>query len=352
MVRIYYGTINKNIEVTKVVFEKCIKNNIIYISGNCDERDRLFTDPVPGINKYVFFELSKGVTDEHRILKIFYRDENVYYDAATGCFYKDNVPELIRRRENPHIYQNTEQENRILQNYLHNEIIIPKQRPNITSRDINLDNIFRLRSTQEYLKLDFGSFYENLSMQLMIMKYLKGNEKVLEIGGNIGRCSLIIASILNTKSNSDFVSIETNPIYEKQLIHNRDQNKLKFTIDRSTISLHHIIQVDDKTMMSDVLLDGFFNVPIATWDQIIEKHGIKFDTLVIDCNDAFYDMLNDFIAMLCNINLIIMKNEYYDTFKKMKVEKNLINCNFILEYSEPGGDCPCYYSYYEVWKRQ
>jgi hypothetical protein len=54
--------------------------------------------------------------------------------------------------------------------------------------------------------------------------------------------------------------------------------------------------------------------------------------------------------MLEKMKLVIMKNEYYDVFKKITVENILTEKNFILEYSETGGDCPCYYSYYEVWK--
>jgi FkbM family methyltransferase len=235
---------------------------------------------------------------------------------------------------------------------MQNDILIPKQKANILKREENIDNFLKLKSMQESLNLDFGSFYENLSMQLMIMKYLNGTEKVLEIGGNIGRCSLIIASILNARSNNKFVSIETNPIYAEQLIHNRNQNKLKFKIEIYALSSNNIIQLDDKTIKSDVVLDGFFQVPIITWNKFIEKHGIKFDTLVIDCNEAFYDILNDFDKMLNDIKMIIMKNEYYDTLKKLAIEKKFINSDFVLEYSESGGDCPCYYSYYEVWKRQ
>jgi predicted O-methyltransferase YrrM len=34
-----------------------------------------------------------------------------------------------------------------------------------------------------------------------LLKYLDSNSKVLELGGNIGRVSLIIASILNNDKN-------------------------------------------------------------------------------------------------------------------------------------------------------
>jgi bifunctional polynucleotide phosphatase/kinase len=49
----------------------------------------------------------------------------------------------------------------------------------------------------------------------MVVKYLTGNEKVLEIGGNIGRNSLIIAYILGNRNN--FVTLECDENIAKQL---------------------------------------------------------------------------------------------------------------------------------------
>ena len=40
----------------------------------------------------------------------------------------------------------------------------------------------------------------------MVIRYLTGKEKVLEIGGNIGRNSMVIASIID---NNNFVSMES-----------------------------------------------------------------------------------------------------------------------------------------------
>ena len=59
----------------------------------------------------------------------------------------------------------------------------------------------KLYNIHSKLKLNYGSFYEELPEQKMAVRYLTGNEKVLEIGGNIGRNSLIIASILNSNNN-------------------------------------------------------------------------------------------------------------------------------------------------------
>ena len=52
----------------------------------------------------------------------------------------------------------------------------------------NIDN--KIKNIHSKLKIKHGSFDEELPEQKMAVKYLNGNEKVLEIGGNIGRNSL------------------------------------------------------------------------------------------------------------------------------------------------------------------
>jgi FkbM family methyltransferase len=355
MISIYYGLPEKFANITEIVFDKCLKNDIIFISGDCDYRDNLFSDPIPGVNKYIIFILNEGKLDLNREILTFYRDVDIYFDTIAKKFYTNNVTPSIKKR-----FLNTTNDlhkhncNDVLELTNRNNLVSTTLKPIIIpkyiSKTTNLELFSKLQNFHKKLKLDFGMFYENMSMQFLIMKYINGLEKVLEIGGNIGRCSLLIANILNAKSNTDFVSLESNPDYAKQLMHNRDQNALTFHIENSALSKKNMIQLEDKTSISDVLVDGFFQVNIISWADLNEKYKIDFDTLIIDCNDEFYAILLDFPQMLEKMKLIIMKNEYYDVFKKIKIEKTLLANNFILEYSETGGNCPCYYSYYELWK--
>ena len=39
-----YGLLNNNIDITDIVYNKCLKNNQIYITGNDTERNNLFSD--------------------------------------------------------------------------------------------------------------------------------------------------------------------------------------------------------------------------------------------------------------------------------------------------------------------
>jgi hypothetical protein len=52
--KIFYGIQNNYIDVTEICLSKLIKNNIITIPSNDHNREKYFTDPLPGILKKIF----------------------------------------------------------------------------------------------------------------------------------------------------------------------------------------------------------------------------------------------------------------------------------------------------------
>ena len=65
----------------------------------------------------------------------------------------------------------------------------------------------KLQELQQNIKIEHGSLAEEYPEQLMSYIFLYLDSKVLEIGGNIGRNSMIIASKV---SNENYVVLETN----------------------------------------------------------------------------------------------------------------------------------------------
>ena len=53
------------------------------------------------------------------------------------------------------------------------------------------------------------------------------------------------------------------------------------------------------------------------------KYQINFDTLILDCEGAFYNILLSMPEILNNIKLIIMENDYLDIGKKEYVDNVL-----------------------------
>ena len=213
----------------------------------------------------------------------------------------------------------------------------------------NNNNISDIHSK---LQIKYGSFNEELPEQNMVLKYLKGNEKVLEIGGNIGRNSLIIAYILNKKNNNNFVTLESDQNIASQLTENRDLNNLNFHIESSALSKRKLIQSGWDTIPSDTLQDGYKWVNTITLEELYLKYNINFDTLVLDCEGAFYYILMDMPEILNNVNLIIMENDYHDISKKIYIDEILIKNNFYVDYVESGGWGPCEKNFFEVWKKK
>jgi len=297
--QIKYGISSINMDVTKICLDKLNNSTIIKIPTGDIDRSILFEiDPLPNVLKSVFF-----VDDDNNITE--YSDKfEIHIDI--------NIKKVI------HTY--------------------------------NYDELkLRLDEIHNNLKLDYGSFTEEYPEQLMTLKYLSGNENVLEIGGNIGRNSLVIASILN--NNGNLVTLESDSEICEQLKHNRDMNNFTFNIENSALSKRKLIQRDWDTIESDTLLNGYKEINIIDLEKLNSKYNIIFDTLVLDCEGAFYYILMDMPEILNNIKLIIMENDYWDINKKNYIDSILKQNGFEVDYSSSGGWGPCYSNFYEVWKK-
>ena len=297
--RIFYGIspiISKSIDVTDICLSKLTKNNIIDIPATDFIRASYFTDPFFGILKSVFIVMDDIAheVDEHTQLLI---------NTIT--------------HEMSYINQN--------------------------SIDQKLQNV------HSKLNITHGDLMDELPEQKMAVRYLTGNEKVLEIGGNIGRNSLVIASILQEASN--LVTLETSPDIANQLKENRDLNNLNFHIENSALSNRKLIQIGWDTIPSEVLLPGYQWVNTIGLNELKSKYNIEFDTLVLDCEGAFYYILMDMHEILNTVNLVIMENDYHDISQKEYVDKILTEHNFHRHYVEGGGWGPCYHNFFEVWKK-
>jgi FkbM family methyltransferase len=294
--KILYGSSNNNIDVTDICLSKLNNNNIITIPPGDVNRSNYFTDPSPGIHKLIF---------------ILNDDNSAAYDEF--CTIKINL--------------------------LNNAVT--------TTSENDITN--RLAIMHSTLQIKYGSFNEEFPEQRMAVRYLTGDERVLEIGGNIGRNSLIIASIL--KNSQNLVALESDVNIATQLTENRDLNNLNFHIESSALSKRKLIQLGWDTMPSDTLKDGYMWVNTISLVELKSKYNIAFDTLVLDCEGAFYYILMDMPEILDGINLIIMENDYWDISKKIYIDQTLSEKGFYADYAEAGGWGPCANNFFEVWKR-
>jgi len=134
-------------------------------------------------------------------------------------------------------------------------------------------------------------------------------------------------------------------------IHVYDEN----TQVRINLDTNEIIAITDEYIDKKLtniqsklkLLHGQFIEEIPEQRMVVRL----FDTLVLDCEGAFYFILMDMPEILNNINLIIMENDYHEEAHKNYIDNVLLENGFIRHYYESGGWGPCYDNFFEVWKR-
>ena len=316
--KILYGTKDKNIDITDICYKKLMRENIIKIPRDDNARADIFTDPCFRILKVIIV-----VNEDNSLIEFDYTND-IYIDTNTNKIYVNDIPEYIER-----VYPDYDE---------------------------------KLKNIHKHLKIGYGSFEEEYPEQTLSVRYLTGNEKILEIGSNIGRNSLVINYILSqnnsNKTNNNFVTLECDTGIADILKYNRDLNNFDFHIENAALSKRMLIQKGWNTICSDVLLDGYKNVNTITLDELNKKYNIEFDTLVLDCEGAFYYILMDMPEILNNIKLIIVENDYHDINHKKYVDDILVKNNFYVEYSENGCSLAkkifpqTFENFYEVWKKR
>jgi len=213
----------------------------------------------------------------------------------------------------------------------------------------------KLWCIQNQLKLYTGFFHEEYHEQLFVTKYLTGNENVLELGGNIGRNSVVISYILNKCNNNNLVTLETSKKDCDILALHRNLNNLNFHIENAALSKRKLIQRGWNTIPSDIILDGWESVNTITFVELCEKYQIQFDTLIIDCEGAFFQILLDMPYMLTNIKTIIIENDYTELWQKQCVDHILhLNCFKNVDKMPLGLSIDwvvCPNNFYEVWRK-
>ena len=304
MISIKYGIGNILLDVTDLVLKYCVKGEFYVIPKGDNNRALIFTDPIVNVKKLIYID-----------------------DAV----YDDSNPVYINMKTLEHSQDST----------LSNEMQKATQK------------LYKLWGS---LKISHGDFTVEVPEQIMSLRFIKGTETILEIGGNIGRNSLIISSILNetkliTGTCGSLTTLESDPTTTKQLEDNRNANNFDFRIIGKALSQRPLIQNgwSTKIQEGDVIESGYFKVNTITWSELSQV--ASFDTLVLDCEGAFYYILQDTPEILNGITKIIMENDYTNYDHKIFVDTTLQSKGFTLIYNEEGGWPPCTKEFYQVWTR-
>lgn len=301
--KLKYGTRQINIDITSVCFDKLLSDNIIKIPQGNETCDSIFGDPVYGIKKKIFKtndddDILEEFDDLHPIIIYVQMDDlNLTHDGLLM------LPSLMSNNNN----------NKVVETY-----------------DVN--------KIYNSVKIIHGKMSSEKKIHQLCANYLFGNEKILEIRGNIGTTTLFMASILNNyNSNNDrnLVTVEPNADMSNKLEENKKINNFNFHIETSILT--------KKISNSEVAT--------ITYEELKNKYNIIFDTLVIDCDGGLYNILHDTPEILDDVNLIIMKNDYDRISKKTYIDEVLTHKNFERKCTQRGGWGACCNNFFEVWMK-
>lgn len=306
----YYGVKGNYLDITESTKNNSSMNEYIVFPVSDHLRSAIYGDPVPGSLKH--------------ILIIDMNKNELIVNANESCVIKTSTNEI--EFNNPRFFWN--------------EI----------GRFIELKE-WRLETLHRVMPFNFGSLKDEYPEQLMVVLFLDEYSKVLEIGGNIGRNSCVIGSILEDDRN--LVVLECSEDSASKLKHNRDQNLLEFRIETSALSQVPLVQKGWETKVATTpdLGPDWTPVNTITFDELEKKYNITFDTFVLDCEGAFYQILKDNSDCLKNIKTIIMENDYNEIEKKNFIDDILTQNGFVSIYKLPGGWGPCYDFFYEVFRK-
>ena len=138
-----------------------------------------------------------------------------------------------------------------------------------------------------------------------------------------------------TDISNNLLVLEGDKLSYKKLLQNKIQNNLYFNIENKALSNIDLYQlgwntytIDEAKKLDEESFSQLQKVESITLDEINKKYNIDFNTLIIDCEGAFYYIIQSFPNILNNICKIIIENDYPTWERKQFVEDILLKHNF------------------------
>jgi FkbM family methyltransferase len=219
-----------------------------------------------------------------------------------------------------------------------------KIRPELNNRVEQLTS--RLKFLNEYHSYIDVRDYERPE-QVLNVKFLDPNSKVLEIGARYGVVSCFINQCLSNKKNHLVVEPDSSVL--NVLKYNRKSNECEFHIFDGTISNQPMKLVPGGSATRSVY-DKQSLIENKTYQELERHYNITFDALVVDCEGYFEEFLTQFQKDLTNIKYIFLEYDFPNYCNYQNVEKILTEMGFHIEYQQLSfwRNLSCYH---KIWIR-
>ena len=177
----------------------------------------------------------------------------------------------------------------------------------IVNNDVSLWNKPSLDSIRkEFTRVTPEQWKEENVEQELIHKYLLPGDIVFELGGNIGRSSIIACQVAGV--NGSLVVSESNEKYREELAQNMRGALCNFTIVPA-FSDTPLYQEDEPGFGSrtqNTPVDGFNRIKTLPYSEL---SSYSPTVILIDCEGCFDDILHKADIDLSNVHTIIIEND-------------------------------------------
>jgi FkbM family methyltransferase len=176
-------------------------------------------------------------------------------------------------------------------------------------------------------------YYETFEQYLML-KYIKPNDIVLEIGARYGIVSNTINLLLNNRSNHVVVEpdLQVIPALKK----NREIFDSQFSIVDRPISnsknLYFVLN-DIGSYVTEKKQQKSIKIKTISSKKFFTKYPLKFNVLVVDCEGCLQNFLEENLFQLKQLELIIfeMDNVKYCNYTKIY---QMLEINNFMQYDQ------------------
>jgi FkbM family methyltransferase len=196
------------------------------------------------------------------------------------------------------------------------------------------------------LKDSRGQVFNHLLVELpeqeLAEQHITADCVVLELGARYGSVSCIINRKLANPGNQ--VSVEPAADIWDALEKNRDENGCSFHILKGAISKEPLKLVQSGYATRSVSASGATStteVPIYTLDEVEAKYGLKFNTLVADCEGFLGKFLDENPRVYEDFTLFMFEKDFPQFCNYDKIIQKLRDHGFVNLFS----------SLHEVWRK-
>lgn len=188
--------------------------------------------------------------------------------------------------------------------------------------------LFTVKSTDNFHKFKLMSpdkdYVDNDKIeypeQVALYKYVKKDDVVLQLGGNIGTSCILVDKIVSNKSSQ--MCVEPNYKIGKILLKNKEEHNAKFMIIDGIITEKSGASMNMTDENTSIGARVYFNSDKHS-DKVntISLYNLPpFNVLFADCEGCLLQFLEEYHSFLSKIRLIIYERDVLDddTYDKME----------------------------------